>query len=41
MELEISLEDVKKISIAELMERLSVDVKGLSDYEAKKDLNTG
>ena len=41
MELEISLEDVKKISIAELMERLSVDVKGLSDYEAKKRLEYG
>jgi len=41
MELEISLEEVKKISIAELLERLSSDVKGLSDDEAKKRLEYG
>ncbi len=41
MDLEISVEEVKKISTSELMDRLSSDFKGLSHDDAKERLEYG
>ena len=41
MDLEISVEEVKKISTSELLDRLSSDLKGLSEEDAKTRLKYG
>ena len=41
MDLEISIEEVKKISTSELLDKLSSDVKGLSEEDAKARLKYG
>ena len=41
MDLEISVEEVKKISTSELMDKLSSDFKGLSLDDAKERLEYG
>ena len=41
MDLEIDIEEIKKISTSELLDKLSTDLKGLSEEEAQKRLQYG